>query len=145
MQIDPRLNKIDDCLYRVAIRLLVVQADRVLLVKESGDGWWALPGGGIDHGDSVIAAALREIEEELGVASNNVMSDFEIVHYNIGNVVNSVPRMNLFFKVFISEEAINKTDDITEVRWFNREEFLQQEMHTSYDKDELVDVIFTAS
>ena len=50
-----------------------------------------------------------------------------------------------FFKVFISEEAINKTDDITEVRWFNREEFLQQEMHTSYDKDELVDVIFTAS
>jgi len=33
MQIDSRLNDIDDCLYRVAIRVLVVQDDKEVLVK----------------------------------------------------------------------------------------------------------------
>lgn len=144
MEIDTRLNEIDDCLYRVAIRLLVVQDGKVLLVKEAQDGWWALPGGGIDHGDTVSAAALREIEEELGVAPSKVTSDFEIVYYSIGNVVNGIPRMNLYFKASVSPEAIQPTDDVTETRWFTREEFLRQEMHSSYDKNELVRVIFAA-
>lgn len=143
MEIDPRLNEIDDCLYRVAIRLLVVQEDKVLLVKEADDDWWALPGGGIDHGDTVSAAALREVEEELGAPSSEVTSDFEVVHYNIGNVVNGVPRMNLFFKASVPEEAIQQTNDVTETRWVTRDEFMQQEMHPSYDKAELVDVIFS--
>lgn len=37
--VDPRLNDIDDCLYRVAIRVLVVQNGKVLLVKEADDDW----------------------------------------------------------------------------------------------------------
>lgn len=67
MQIDPRLNDIDDCLYRVAIRMLVIHNDKVLLVKEADDDWWALPGGGVDHGETVESTLTREIEEELGV------------------------------------------------------------------------------
>src|SRR4051812_28240326 len=102
-EIDPRLNKIDDCLYRVAARIFVMQDDKVLLVKESEDEWWALPGGGIDHGESIESALKREIEEELGVPASEISSDFQIVHYTIGSVVNGVPRMNLFFKVSLRE------------------------------------------
>lgn len=98
MQIDPRLNDIDDCLYRVAIRVLIVQNDKVLLIQENSDNWWALPGGGVDHGETVESSLLREVEEELGVPAQKISSDFQIVYFNIGNVVNNVPRMNLFFK-----------------------------------------------
>lgn len=142
MQIDPRLNDIDDCLYRVAIRVLIIRDDKVLLVKEVDDDWWALPGGGVDHGETVESTLVREVEEELGVPAGKVSSDFQIVHYNIGNIVNAVPRMNLFFKASVPEELLGKTDHVVEWKWFAKDAFLELDMHPSYDKAKLVDVIF---
>lgn len=81
--VDPRLNDIDDCLYRVAARALIVQNNKVLLVKETKQEWWAFPGGGVDHGETVEASLVREIEEELGVPTKEVSSDFQIVYFNI--------------------------------------------------------------
>lgn len=141
-QIDPRLNDIDDCLYRVAVRVLIVQEGKVLLVKEASDDWWAFPGGGVDHGETVESTLLREIQEELGVPAKAVASDFEIVHYNIGNVVNAVPRMNLFFKASVPGEALGRTSHVAKWAWLTRDEFLKLAMHPSYDKTALVDVIF---
>ena len=142
MQIDPRLDDIDDCLYRVAIRVLVVQDDKVLLVKEASDNWWALPGGGVDHGETVESTLKREIEEELGVPSEDISSDLEIVYYNIGNVVNSVPRMNLFFKASVPERLLKQTNDVAGWAWFNKDEFLNVDLHASFDKERLADIIF---
>jgi 8-oxo-dGTP pyrophosphatase MutT (NUDIX family) len=142
MQIDPRLNNIDDCLYRVAVRVLVVQNSKVLLVKEADDDWWALPGGGVDHGESVEATLVREVEEELGVSASEVSSDFQIVYYNIGSIVNGVPRMNLFFKATVPEASLKTTDHVAKWQWFTREEFLKQDLHSSYVKADLARVIF---
>ncbi len=142
MQIDPRLYDIDDCLYRVAIRVLIVQNDKVLLVKEISDMWWAFPGGGVGHGETVESSLAREIEEELGVPAKEVSSDFQIAYYNIGNVVNAIPRMNLFFKVSLPEDLLKKTAHVAEWRWFTKNEFLKLNMNPSYDKAKLVEVIF---
>jgi 8-oxo-dGTP pyrophosphatase MutT (NUDIX family) len=146
MTIDPRLNDIDDCLYCVAARVLIVQDDKILVVKEAiGKTWWALPGGGVDHGETIESSLVREVEEELGVPAKEVSSDYQIVHYNIGNVVNNVPRMNLYFKASVPEELLKKTDHIAEWKWCTRDEFLGLDMHPSYDKTELANVIFGAS
>lgn len=100
MRIDPRLNDIDDCLYRVAVRALVMQNDKVLLVKENEE-WWALPGGGVDHGETIASTLTREVEEELDVPANEVSTDFKLAYYNLGTVVNGIPRMNIYFKVSV--------------------------------------------
>lgn len=142
MDIDSRLNDIDDCLYRVAARVLAVQSDKVLLVREKDDKWWALPGGGVDHGESIESTLIREVKEELGVPSHKVSSDFQIVYYNIGNVVNGVPRMNLFFKVSLPEDQLRQTDHVLEWRWFTEDEFMKADLHASYDKTKLASVIF---
>ncbi len=143
MPIDPRLNDIDDCLYRVAARVLIIQNNQVLLVKEAvGGAWWALPGGGIDHGESIESALTREVEEELGVPAKDVSSDFRIAHYNIGAVVNGVPRMNLYFKVAIPEESLAKTSHVETWAWFTKDAFLTAGLQPSYNKSELAGVIF---
>jgi 8-oxo-dGTP pyrophosphatase MutT (NUDIX family) len=40
---------------------------RVLLVRRADDGLWELPGGRIDVGETVSAAAIREVAEETGL------------------------------------------------------------------------------
>lgn len=41
-------------------------ADRVLLVRETIDGRWTLPGGWADVGEGIAAGAVREVREESG-------------------------------------------------------------------------------
>src|SRR5688500_10307917 len=103
MHIDPRLSTIDDCLYRVAVKALIIQNNTVLLVRESDDDLWTFPGGGVDHGETVETSLVRELQEELGIPAHEVASDFQIAYYNIGRVVNAVPRMNFFFKASAPE------------------------------------------
>jgi ADP-ribose pyrophosphatase YjhB (NUDIX family) len=143
MNIDPRLEEIDDSLYRVAVRALIVSNNKMLAVKElDGGDWWAIPGGGVDYGEALKDCLLREINEEIGVIGSSVSSDFQIIHYNIGKVVNGVPRMNIFFKVSVPEEEIIKTEHVEKWGWFTKNEFVELGLNPSYDKAELAQVIF---
>jgi ADP-ribose pyrophosphatase YjhB (NUDIX family) len=46
-------------------RLLLVQQQRA--AERSGPLYWLLPGGGVEHGESLAAALIRETREELGM------------------------------------------------------------------------------
>lgn len=145
MQIDPRLNQIDDCLYRVATKAMIVHDDKVLLVKEIPEMWWGFPGGGVDHGETVEISLVRELEEELGVSAPDVSADYKIAHHTIGTVVNKIPRMNVFYKVTIPEHALKRTDQVAEWQWFGRDEFMKLHMSPSYEnRIKLAEVIFGA-
>ncbi len=57
-----------DYLFRISMKSLIRNdRDEVLVVKESGRTWWDLPGGGIDHEESLKAALARELYEEISL------------------------------------------------------------------------------
>lgn len=57
-----------DYLYRVSLKCVIKNPQgEVLVVKESGRHWWDLPGGGMDHGESIQAAIAREMREEVSM------------------------------------------------------------------------------
>lgn len=59
--------------YRVAAYGLIGAPDRILLCRlaafltKSGPRQWTLPGGGIDFGEPIEAALIREVQEETGL------------------------------------------------------------------------------
>jgi ADP-ribose pyrophosphatase YjhB (NUDIX family) len=51
---------------KLICRAAVIDRGRILMVKETADGRWTLPGGWIDIGESAATAAEREVYEESG-------------------------------------------------------------------------------
>lgn len=51
---------------KLDVRGVVINKGKVLLVKEISDGYWTLPGGWVDVGESPSESVAREIREESG-------------------------------------------------------------------------------
>jgi 8-oxo-dGTP diphosphatase len=121
--IDKRLNEIVDALYRVSAKAVIVQGNKILLVKENVHNWWGLPGGGVDHGESVQETLKREISEELGLNPDTLVVYDQILQVIFGKVINHVPRLFLLYRVDIPPNApIKITDHVQGCEWYSATE-----------------------
>ena len=54
--------------FRIGVFALIFDEDqRVLLAHRRDIDWWNLPGGGMEHGETVEEAVCREVREETGL------------------------------------------------------------------------------
>jgi 8-oxo-dGTP pyrophosphatase MutT (NUDIX family) len=73
----PDSSRHDDYLFRVSLKAVILNKDGlVLVVKETGRDWWDIPGGGIDHGETIHEALTRELREEVSIKSD---FDYEVI------------------------------------------------------------------
>lgn len=96
---------------------------RVLLHRRADNGFWALPGGGVELGESVIEACVREVREETGLEVRverliGVYSDpraYAVATYPNGEVTQFV---NLCFACAIVGGELTCSPESTEIGFF---------------------------
>jgi len=116
--VDKRLPEIDDCLYRVAVRAIIMKDGKYLMVQEN-EGWYAFPGGGIEYGESPIEALIREFKEELHIElSSEQITELSFVNANV--IIDGIPKVNIWYKVSLDKAEIPTTGDLPYI-WISRD------------------------
>ncbi|MFA5796304.1 MAG: NUDIX domain-containing protein [Candidatus Shapirobacteria bacterium] len=65
---------------RPRVSVLITNQDKFILIfrHKDGEDYYAIPGGGIESGETPMVAAFREIDEELGLKLRNLQLISEI-------------------------------------------------------------------
>lgn len=93
---------------------------RVLLIRRSDNGLWALPGGAQDVGESTAQAATREVQEETGlnvkpIKISGIYSDpAHVIAYDNGEVRQE---FSICLRARTISGRIRTSNESTEVRW----------------------------
>ncbi len=111
---------------RVAVGAIVFKDGCILLVqrgKPPAEGYWAIPGGSVEIGESLQQAAQREIFEETGVSihAREPVFTFDVVERDADGAVR-------FHYVVVDvmadymEGNLNPAGDATDARWVSSAE-----------------------
>jgi 8-oxo-dGTP diphosphatase len=105
----------------IDVHVLLVREREVLLTRRRGTyggGMWHLPSGKLDAGESVLAAAVREVREEVGV----LVAPGDLRHVHTMHVAGSgpQPRLGMFFEArrWDGEPANKEPEKCSAVDWF---------------------------
>jgi 8-oxo-dGTP diphosphatase len=105
------MGKTSTHIFRLGVFGVIEQRGKVLLARRRDIGWWNLPGGGMEVGETVDDALRREIHEEVGIE----------VHIDHLVGVYSKPQKSEVVMTFLCHPAggtPGTSDEVSEVGWF---------------------------
>ncbi len=110
---------------RVAVGAVVTHQDKILLVLRNqppAKDMWAIPGGSVNLGETLQAAAEREVLEETGlhIKAGEVIYTFDaIVHDQEGRVQFHYVILDLKAEALDPTQPLIPADDARDARWFS--------------------------
>jgi 8-oxo-dGTP pyrophosphatase MutT (NUDIX family) len=116
--------------YRVSVKALVFDAEERLLVMQNGDGTWELPGGGLEHAESLEQCLRREILEELGVDVTRIETGK--IHPCVGHAAGAkYPWLKLAMVVELASQDFQLDQRMRTTRYVTPADFRSLAMHRS--------------
>lgn len=100
-------------------RIMLVDGDKVFLIRHTYIPGWQFPGGGVDPGETVDAAARREVLEETGYRVTGPLEFFGIYH-NASTVTDRDHVVFYVAKAFELGFEFKPNREIAEAGWFDR-------------------------
>ncbi|WP_300513054.1 NUDIX hydrolase [Aliiroseovarius sp.] len=130
-----------------AIAVVIRGAD-VLLVqrgKAPDRGLWGYPGGGVEWGETVAEAAVRELAEETGVKATPgpLIGHSDVIRYE-GDLVTHHYFLAATLCTYVSGDP-RAADDAADARWVPHEVVLQGKLPMSADVDRVLKLALAAS
>ncbi|MBV1926040.1 MAG: NUDIX hydrolase [Rhodobacteraceae bacterium] len=123
---------------------IVIRNDQVLLAKRRKNpdsGLWGFPGGHVELGETALAAAARELQEETGIVANPIeyLTNIDLL---IHNPDGSVALHYLLAGVLCDyvSGTLQAADDVSDARWFNCDDVRAGSVQMSERVAEFVDM-----
>ena len=122
---------------RVAAGAVVLHDDKVLLVlrgQPPAEGVWAIPGGSVELGETLQAAAEREVLEETGlnVRAGEIIYTFESIQRDqLGRVKVHYVIIDLLAEPLDPAQPCSPADDVKDAGWFTWPEVANSELPVS--------------
>lgn len=119
---------------RVAVGAVVLHNNKVLLVlrgQNPAKGLWAIPGGSVELGESIQAAAEREIMEETGlqIKAGEVVYTFDRIQRDEANRVQyHYVIVDLLAEPLNPNQPLRPADDVDDAGWFTLAELENSDM-----------------
>ena len=104
----------------LGVAIAILDDNRILLIKREDFEVWALPGGGVETGESLAQAAVREAREETGlqVSLTRLVGVYSRPHWDHGG-----DHVVLFAAVPIGGVLLQDADgEVLDARYFARHE-----------------------
>ncbi|MCX5208039.1 NUDIX domain-containing protein [Kitasatospora sp. NBC_00240] len=107
----------------VGLHLVLVDDGMVLLGRRRNttfaDGWWHLPAGHLEPGESVAAGMAREAREELGIGIDPAGLELQHVLHLL-DAGDTEGRLQLFFRpvVYTGQVSNREPEKCHELRWW---------------------------
>jgi len=121
---------------------IVLQGEKVLLVRRKNEpdaGLWGFPGGHVKPGETAMAAASRELQEETGVVAEpkKYLTNVDVIKHDTQGEI-------IFHFLLAAVECTylsgipKAADDVAEARWFTIGDILKNRIETSNNVDEVI-------
>jgi ADP-ribose pyrophosphatase len=136
-KIENRKSKMYPDAPRVAVGAVVFHQDKVLLVLRNqapAKGLWAIPGGSVELGETLQAAAEREVLEETGlnVQAGHVIHTFDAIQRDeAGQVQYHYVIVDLLAEALDPTQPLRPADDVKDAAWFTLPELEQPDFPVS--------------
>jgi len=99
-------------------RVMLIDGNKVLLIRHTYVPGWQFPGGGVDPGETVEAAARREVVEETGYGVSGPLELFGIYHNRIATNRDHV--VLYVGRAFEKQFEFRPNLEIAEAAWFDK-------------------------
>jgi 8-oxo-dGTP pyrophosphatase MutT (NUDIX family) len=114
--------------------IVINNSNELLMIERSDNGYWAVPGGAQDIGESVIDAVKREVAEETGIVVEvvhltGIYSDpRHVIAYDNGEVRQE---FSLCFRAKPVGGSLRMSAEATKVQWVSPEQLDSLKIHPS--------------
>lgn len=127
---------------------LIVRGGKLLLLRDSPEGHWYLPGGRVRFGETVEDAALREVEEELGIQVKLLRPLWLNQAFYTGQEWgNQVHELCLYFltepAMFVPDKEsffVAEGSQMREARWLSFEEVPRENVYPLFLREKILDL-----